>query len=176
MTDRRDKGWRKEAPPLQGRGWGWGLSNQRLAELHGFAQENRNAPTQPEIVLWSRLSRSQLGGYKFRRQAVIGPFIADFMCPQKALIVEVDGHTHADVASDARRDAKLGELGFRVLHVTNMEVMSNLEGVLQRILHDLAAAPNRWNNPHPNPSPEGEGLVAVEAQKLLGISLEGSVG
>ena len=152
-----DRGWRPEAPPLQGRGLGWGLSNLRLAELHGFARELRNRPTQPEIVLWHYLSRSQLGGFKFRRQSVIGPFIADFLCPQKALIVEVDGHTHTDPAADARRDAKLEELGFRVLRVSNHDVMTNADGVLQRISQALNGAPDRWNNPHPNPSPSGEG-------------------
>ena len=168
-----DKGWRKEAPPLQGRGLGWGMSNERLAELYGYARENRNAPAQPEIVLWSRLSRSQLGGYKFRRQAVIGPFIADFLCPKKSLIVEIDGHTHRDPSADVRRDSRLGELGFRVVRVSNDEVMRNLEGVLTRLLQVLEAAPDRWNNPHSNPSPEGEGLLA--AQNLLGSLSEGGV-
>jgi very-short-patch-repair endonuclease len=138
------------------------LSNERLAQLHGFARENRNAPTQPEIVLWSRLSRAQLGGHKFRRQAVIGPFIADFLCPQKALVIEVDGHTHVDPAADARRDAKLGELGFRVLHVANVDVTTNVDGVLRHVLQILDAIPDRWNKPHPNPSPEGEGLRSSE--------------
>jgi very-short-patch-repair endonuclease len=164
VSDLHDKGWTKKAPPLQGRGLGWGLSNERLAELHGYARENRNAPTQPEIVLWSRLSRSQLGGYKFRRQAVIGPFIVDFLCPKKALIVEVDGHTHLDPGADASRDRKLGELGFRVLRVTNHDVTSNLEGVLLRILQVLESAPDRWNMPHPNPSPEGEGLSSADTE------------
>ena len=165
MSDLLDKGWQKEAPPLQGRGLGWGLSNKRLAELQAFARENRNAPTQPEIVLWSRLSRSQLGGYKFRRQSVIGPFIADFMCPQKAVIVEVDGHTHTDPAQDARRDAMLRELGFWVWHVSNHDVMTNVAGVLQQLLQVLDAAPDRWSSPHPNPSPEGEGLSRLSSSK-----------
>ena len=171
-----DKGWHSEAQPLQGRGMGWGLSNKRLEQLHGYARENRNAPTAPEIVLWRYLNRSQLGGHKFRRQPVIGPFIADFMCPQKALIVEIDGHTHIDTAADARRDALLGDMGFTVFRVSNHDVMSNIDGVLQRILAVLEGTPDRWNNPHPNPSPKGEGLKEIEAPKLLGISLEGSVG
>jgi very-short-patch-repair endonuclease len=137
----------------------------------------RREPTEPEKRLWYRaLSRSQLGGFKFRRQAVIGPFIADFLCPAKALIVEVDGWTHDDVRADQRRDAALRELGFTVLRFTNTEVMQNIEGVAAKILETLLRMPDRWDAPHPNPSPEGEGLNAVEAQKLLGISLEGSVG
>jgi very-short-patch-repair endonuclease len=152
-----DKGWRKEAPPLQGRGLGWGLSVERLAELHKRATEMRRNPTEPEKRLWRHLSNSQLEGHKFRRQSVIGPFIADFLCPQKALIVEVDGDTH-DAAKDRLRDDILAERGFDVLRVTNLDVMSNMDGAIQAIAGALNNAPDRWHMPHPNPSPEGEGL------------------
>jgi very-short-patch-repair endonuclease len=172
----RDEAKRLNTPPLQGRGKGWGISASQLSELHGFAQQMRREPTEPEKRLWRRLSRSQLGGFKFRRQAVIGPFIADFLCPAKALIVEVNGWTHDDARADVRRDAALRSLGFAVLCFTNTEVMENSEGVLTSILATLQETPDRWDAPHPNPSPEREGLHAVEAQKLLGISLEGSVG
>jgi very-short-patch-repair endonuclease len=172
---RFDKGWRPEAPPLQGRGLGWGLSVDQLRELHRRAAEMRRNPTEPEKRLWRHLSNRQLDGAKFRRQSVIGWFIADFLCPQKALIVEVDGDTH-DEAKDRLRDDVLARRGFHVVRVTNDDVMRNMDGVLQLILAALNGAPDRWHSPHPNPSPEGEGLDAVEAQKLLGISLEGSVG
>lgn len=193
MSPAFDKGQRRETPPLQGRGMGWGLSVEQLAELHSRAAEMRRNPTEPEKRLWRHLSNRQRDGAKFRRQSVIGWFIADFLCPQKALIVEVDGDTH-DEAKDRLRDDVLGERGFRVLRVTNDDVMTNMDGVLTIIAEALAKAPLRWNNPHPNPSPEGEGLaeaqlhpspsgertgvgaVAREAQKGLGISLRGSVG
>ena len=171
----RDQAKQQNSLPLQGRGRGWGLSANRIAEIAGYAQEMRRNPTEPEIRLWRHLSRSQLGGYKFRRQVEIGPFIADFVCPQKAFIVEVDGETH-DVDKDRGRDLALGRLGFEVHHFTNPDVMRNIDGVLTAILIALEAAPDRWERPHPNPSPEEEGLKEVEAQKLLGISLEGSVG
>jgi very-short-patch-repair endonuclease len=130
----------------------------------------RNNPTEPEKRLWRALSNGQLGA-KFRRQAVIPPYIADFLCPAAMLVVEVDGDTH-DCATDGRRDLHLARLGYRVIRVTNADVMTNIDGVLAFILQALRGLPH----PHPNPSPEGEGLSAVEAQKLLGISLEGSVG
>jgi len=152
-----DKGWRPEAPPLQGRGLGWGLSNAQLKELHRRAAEMRRNPTEPEKRLWRHLSNAQLAGHKFRRQSVIGRFIADFLCPQKALIVEVDGYTH-DEGKDRLRDDILAQRGFRVVRVTNHDVMSNMDCVLQHILSAAIAASPRWNNPHPNPSPEGEGL------------------
>ena len=157
MTLHVDKGRRSEAPPLQGRGLGWGLSNAQLKELHRRAAEMRRNPTEPEKRLWRHLSNSQLGGHKFRRQSVIGWFIADFLCPQKALIVEVDGDTH-DQAKDKLRDDILARRGFRVIRVTNEDVMRNMDSVLTTIAQALAVAPTRWNSPHPNPSPEGEGL------------------
>jgi very-short-patch-repair endonuclease len=119
------------------------------------AQNMRRAPTEPEKRLWTMLSRSQLGGYKFRRQAVIGSFITDFLCPQKALIVEVDGDTH-DSQSDRNRDIALKSLGFFVHHVCNADVVHNLEGVCEAILHRLEQAPDRWANFHPKLSLEGE--------------------
>jgi very-short-patch-repair endonuclease len=152
-----DKGWNKKAPPLQGRGLGWGLSIERIQWLQKRAAEMRRTPTEPEKRLWRCLSNSQTGDHKFRRQAVVGPFIADFLCPQLALIVEVDGDSH-DEGKDRLRDDWLGEHGYRVVRFTNLEVMSNIAGVVDVIVSTLSHAPGRWNSPHPNPSPEGEGL------------------
>ncbi|WP_084384658.1 endonuclease domain-containing protein [Novosphingobium naphthalenivorans] len=151
--------WAKtiHTPPLQGRGKGWGLSAEKLGQISRRARDMRNQPTEPEKRLRSILSRSQLGGYKFRRQAVIGSAIADFLCPRKGLIVEVDGETHADSAADERRTARLEALGYRVVRVMNPDVMRNLEGVGRHLLNVLDSLPDR-RAPHPNPSPEGEGL------------------
>ncbi|MDQ4421366.1 DUF559 domain-containing protein [Sphingobium sp. DEHP117] len=166
-----DQAKRLNTPPQMGRGRGWGLSAGRLEELHRRAAEMRRNPTEPERRLWRHLSASQLDGFKFRRQAVIGASIADFYCPAARLVVEVDGDTH-DANKDQLRDDRLGAIGLRVVRVSNHDVMTNMEGVLRMI----AAALRQGDGPHPNPSPEGEGLEMVEAQKLLGISLEGSVG
>jgi len=54
----------------------------------------RREPTPFENAVWQRLRASQLGGFKFRRQTVIGSFICDFFCPAKGLIIEIDGDTH----------------------------------------------------------------------------------
>ena len=134
-------------------GRGWGLSANTLAELHKRAAEMRRNPTEPEKRLWRHLSNSQLEGHKFRRQQVIGWFIADFACPSASLIVEVDGDTH-DGAKDEVRDDALADHGYRVIRVTNLDVMHNLEGVLTLISEALRDSVR----PHPNPSPEGEGL------------------
>jgi very-short-patch-repair endonuclease len=154
-VDFADKGWRPDSPPLQGRGKGWGLSAEKIADLQKRAREMRNNPTEPEKRLWRHLSNSQLGGLKFRRQEVIGRTIVDFACPSAKLVVEVDGDTHADPERDRRRDAYLNGFGYTVLHVTNPDVMGNTDGVLEVIARTLGIG----DNPHPNPSPEGEGLL-----------------
>jgi very-short-patch-repair endonuclease len=118
------------------------------------ARRLRKAFTPLEAKLWSRISKSQLGGFKFRRQHVIGNCIVDFFCPQKALILEVDGDTH-NAVKDGNRDAMNAHRGFSTIRFTNTDVGSNLEGVLADILAELTSLPDRW--PHPNPSPEGEG-------------------
>ena len=151
MLSGRDEDRRAGSPPLQGRGRGWGVSADALAALHARAAEMRRNPTEPEKRLWRILSNAQLSNAKFRRQAVIPPFIADFLCPRAALIVEVDGDTH-DGAKDRVRDDLMARRGYRTLRVGNADVMTNLDGVAHAIRDALAAAP------HPNPSPEGEGL------------------
>ena len=148
-----DQAKRLSTPPLQGRGRGWGLSVSTIEELQTRARQMRNNPTEPEKRLWRALSNGQLDGHKFRRQQVIGRFIADFVCASARLIVEVDGETH-DEDSDRKRDAALAEMGYRVIHVTNRDVMANMDGVLRFV----AEALRQIDSPHPNPSPEGEGL------------------
>jgi very-short-patch-repair endonuclease len=123
------------------------------AHLIERARSLRNASTPFEALLWRRISRSQLG-FKFRRQHVIGNCIVDFFCPQKSLIVEIDGDTH-DARRDRSRDERHKTLGFDTLRFTNADVGKNLQGVLTAIVDQLRALPDRW--PHPNPSPEGEG-------------------
>jgi very-short-patch-repair endonuclease len=133
------------------------MEKPEVNALHAHAREMRNSPTEPEKRLWTRLSRAQLNGHKFRRQAAIGPFIADFLCPSSKLIVEIDGHTH-DKRRDARRDTALAAHGYRVLRFSNVEVMRNTDGVLLAILAVLTESLGRGGElPHPNPSPEGEG-------------------
>jgi very-short-patch-repair endonuclease len=93
-----------------------------------------------EAKLWDALRDRQLGGFKFVRQAAIGPYFADFTCRERKFIVEVDGATHGsdeEMAADARRTAALERMGYRVYRVTNDDVARNLEGTLESILHEL---------------------------------------
>jgi very-short-patch-repair endonuclease len=124
-------------------------------KLLGRAKRMRHEATPFEVILWRHLSGSKLAGFKFRRQHVIDNRIVDFFCPAKNLIIEVDGDTH-DPEKDAERDEALNAQNYRTLRFTNLQVANELEAVLRTILNSCTDAPERW--PHPNPSPEGEGL------------------
>lgn len=123
--------------------------------LGGRARQMRSEPTPFEKSLWLHLRGSQLGGFKFRRQMVLEPWIVDFFCPAKGLIIEIDGDTH-DAETDKRRDAMLMKRGFHVLRFTNRDVGSNVDGVLEQILEIVSALPDRFTHP-PAPSLEREG-------------------
>jgi very-short-patch-repair endonuclease len=148
--------------------------------LQARSQRLRHEPTEPEKRLWRNLSNRQLEGYKSRHQTRRSPFIADFFCPQKALIVEVDSETHL-AAADARRDAALAEQGFTTIRFTNHEVMTNMDGVLITILNTLKELPDRWDRscsgpdyrPLPNPTPEGEGHFYFSGEMRWPILLRG---
>ena len=108
-----------------------------------------------EYKLWERLKSSQLGGFKFRRQIVLEPYIVDFFCSSIALVIEVDGDTH-DLAADAVRDSNLKRRGFTVIRFTNGDVRYNIDGVLEVILNKARSMPPRFTHP-PAPSLEREG-------------------
>lgn len=96
----------------------------------------RATSTETERRLWARLRTRQLDGLKFRRQFPIGPYVADFVCWDRKLVIEVDGGQHGGTRDNVR-DAWLREQGFRVMRVWNNEVMENLDGVLETVLHQV---------------------------------------
>ena len=103
-----------------------------------FARQLRQDTTDAEQLLWSRLRRSQLNGFRFRRQRSIGPFIADFACLNPRLIVELDGSQHAEHPErDQKRDTYLRSQGFQVLRFDNHTALTNTEAVLETILMAL---------------------------------------
>src|SRR5438034_2483379 len=104
-------------------------------------QELRNNPTAAETVLWKCLKGRQLLGKKFRRQFGIGPYIADFYCPECRLIIELDGSSHFTVGideyeGDRRRYFEL--LGLSVVRFENKVVFRNIEAVLETIRQEIA--------------------------------------
>ncbi|MBD3730741.1 MAG: endonuclease domain-containing protein [Sphingomonadales bacterium] len=120
------------------------------------AQAVRKDMPEPEMRLWQELRAGRFRGIKFRRQKVIGQFIADFAANDPKLVIELDGDSHADRESyDAMRTRYLEEQGYSVLRFLNLDVMGNMEGVLERLGSILDA----MSPPPPTPSPEGEGAL-----------------
>jgi very-short-patch-repair endonuclease len=114
----------------------------------------RNA-TKPEQLLWSILCRRKLGGFKFRRQHPIEPYIVDFYCATINLIVELDGESHERrQAYDLDREAHLTNLGLTIVRVTNDDVIHNLDGVAEYLLR---VANERREEASPSPSLGGRG-------------------
>jgi adenine-specific DNA-methyltransferase len=99
------------------------------------ARELRRGQTDAETHLWEALRGRRLEGWKWRRQAPVGPFIVDFLCLEAAVAVELDGGIHAEQADrDARRDAYLKRRGLRVLRFWNSELGADFDGVCWGIL------------------------------------------
>jgi very-short-patch-repair endonuclease len=103
------------------------------------ARALRSDMTDAERKLWYRLRAHRLNGTSFRRQVPIGRYIADFVCLQARLIIEVDGGQHG-TEGDAKREAWLRGQGFHVLRFWNNDVHANIDGVLQAISDTLAQA------------------------------------
>ncbi|MFD2870950.1 leucine--tRNA ligase [Mucilaginibacter ximonensis] len=148
----RAEGWAYKPhpnPPREG-----GLSEQAgnyrktadpvyYEQLKEFSREHRLQPTEAETILWQLLRDSQTG-FKFRRQHAIDQYIADFVCLQKGLIIELDGHHHkANKEADKARTEILNHLGFTVIRFTNDEVLANAQGIFQTIKNKVNNLPDR---------------------------------
>jgi very-short-patch-repair endonuclease len=106
-----------------------------------FARALRRDMTKAEALLWSALRDHRLAGHKFRRQTPIGPYVADFVCLSKRIIVEADGRTHESYEAafkDAARDAWLRREGYRVLRFADDLIIGGLQIVVERIRATLA--------------------------------------
>jgi very-short-patch-repair endonuclease len=104
------------------------------------ARDLRNAMTEPEVILWSRLKRLRSQGFHIRRQVPFRGYYLDFACLDRRLVIEVDGGQHGDeaqAAHDTVRDRVLEREGFRVLRFWNSAVRQNLDGVMYSIMAAL---------------------------------------
>ena len=128
----------------------------------------RREPTDAERKLWFLLRDRRLAGAKFRRQAPVGPYIADFLCPRRKLIVEADGGQHIDNAHDAERERWLAGEGYCVARYSNLDILKNPIGVLEDLVARLQGRPEYFGDspspglgslrsPRPPSLPEGRG-------------------
>jgi very-short-patch-repair endonuclease len=102
--------------------------------LTTFARDMRQDPSKAENVLWQILRNRQINGYKFRRQQVMGNYIADFLCHDCHLVVELDGDSHdGREAYDLERTRWFESQGFKVIRFSNFDVLENVESVIEEI-------------------------------------------
>ena len=107
--------------------------------LKRYAQQNRNSPTAAEELLWNYLKSDSLGT-SFKRQHIIGEYIADFVCLSKKLIIELDGRYHQlpqQQISDAERTYWLENKGYKVIRFPNEEIFNHIDRVLETIKDNL---------------------------------------
>jgi very-short-patch-repair endonuclease len=135
----------------EGFGMRWAAPVKELRPKTIIARKLRLNATDVERKLWRALRESGLP-WRFRRQHPIGRYIADFACPARKLVIELDGGQHAaQEETDDVRTAELARYGYRVIRFWNNDVVENLDGVMETIKRALEAPP-----PHPTLSaPEG---------------------
>jgi very-short-patch-repair endonuclease len=114
------------------------------------ARELRSALNPAELSLWSVLKARQLGGWKFTRQMPIGPYLADFVCRERCVVIEVDGSQHLQRAShDRARDEYMIAAGYSVFRVPTSSVLNDrvavcdsILAVLENRIEDFVEAPD----------------------------------
>jgi very-short-patch-repair endonuclease len=133
------------------------------------ARAARAEMTVAERILWARLRRRAVRGWKFRRQGDFGPYLVDFLCHDPPLVVEIDGPAHGlwRGESDARRDAWLTAQGFVVLRIPERDARCDIDGVIARIEATGARI-------SPSPASEGGGIrPAPSCDSELSLSAGG---
>jgi very-short-patch-repair endonuclease len=145
--------------PLEGEGGSRRLTDEGAAgRTLRFAKQLRKDMTDAEKKLWYALRDRRFENFKFRRQVPIGKYIADFICQDCKLIVEVDGSQHEGSEHDKERDAWLTSVGYRVLRFWNIDTFKALDGTLLAILDALNETPHPSRAVRATPSPSrGEG-------------------
>jgi leucyl-tRNA synthetase len=135
---------------------GYETSNKKYWHiLKQFSKDNRKNQTEEEDALWQSVRNNKLG-FKIRRQHTIGTFIADFVCLDKRLVIEVDGEYHLNNKDyDDARTTFLKDEGFDVIRFTNDEVINSLQTVLVKIKSTLES---RVSIRSTSPSPAEKGL------------------
>ena len=109
-------------------------------KLKEYAKKHRDNPTKAELIIWEFLKSKQLEKFKFRRQHIIGQYIADFVCLDRMLVIEIDGKIHQlpdNKESDEIRTQWLESKGFKVIRFTNDEVINETDKVLSQIKESL---------------------------------------
>jgi isobutyryl-CoA mutase len=147
-------------------------------KLKEFALEHRKNATMAETLLWDKL-RSKKSGFKIRRQHIIGLFIADFVCLEKGLVIEVDGNYHQlpeMKISDQEREAELKKLGFDVLRFTNDDILYHADVTVEKIQNTLLQLPEKVLENSSGVSATSSPTGGSRMGAVLGITGTGGAG
>jgi very-short-patch-repair endonuclease len=125
-------------------------------------KELRKNQTPQEIILWSKLRNNQTE-YKWKRQVSIGPYVTDFYCWKKLLVIEIDGSQHLDNQEyDKEREKYFLDLGIKTIRFWNNEINTNIDEVLKIIMEKLEM------QPHLSPLLKGEEVKSSNYQRIIG--------
>jgi len=148
------------------------VRGQVCEHLRRYACRLRREQTDAERKLWSRLRDRRLFGARFRRQHPIGPFISDFCCTEAKLVIELDGRQHAlRLSDDQVRTKYLESQGYVVIRFWDNDVLTNMAGVLHRIVEALGV---KGSSSSPYPLPTGERGSAGERGSERAIRMKPS--
>lgn len=109
-------------------------------QLKPLARALRKNMTDAEQLIWSKIRGKQIGGVQFYRQKNVGHYIVDFYCPKGKLVIEIDGGQHYEkerTKEDRKRDDYLQGLGLNVMRFSDIDVLKNINGILERIYEHL---------------------------------------
>ena len=143
------------------------------------ARQLRKNMTTSESRLWFGLRRRQLDGWKFRRQAPIGPYVVDLVCLAARLVVELDGASHDDLKAeyDERRQRWLESQGFKVLRLSaDYPEMDPIEGAWEAIDLALSEIPAGGPLRRFAPPPRQAGRTKAESSSGASRHLPGKRG
>ncbi|MFH0819994.1 MAG: endonuclease domain-containing protein [bacterium] len=113
------------------------------SHLRNISRKLRSNMTEAEIKLWNRIRKKQINNFQFYRQKPLGKYVADFYCPVKELVIEIDGGQRYDEAGEITREDKEKEnylkniLKLKVIRFTNIEITKNLDGVVNSLIEEL---------------------------------------
>ena len=155
--------------PLAGEGREGAVVRFNVTEQHrAFARKLRREMTDAERLVWSRIRAHRLNGFSFRRQVPFLAYIADFMCHEAKLVIEIDGGQHNEdrhAARDAVCASAFARAGYRVLRFYNTEIFAVLESVIATIYHAaLERTPDHLDHRSAASPPPSVGLRPLPPQ------------
>ncbi|MFN4239155.1 MAG: endonuclease domain-containing protein [Erythrobacter cryptus] len=136
MTTRKTLALKPEAtdaaPALKKKGRGWEISAKRLDALHEQARELRRHSSPAHKALAARFAAANMGRYAFKRHAVVGSAIVDFVCHNLGLALAIDEEGQNDTLA-RRRDKSLESVGIKVMRIAAKDILEDIDAVLTRI-------------------------------------------